>query len=48
MDYKQLSMFPEYESESHQSLAMKIFSDFCCNGCTCQSILDHSKEVPHS
>jgi hypothetical protein len=29
---------PQYES-----LAMKIFSDFCCNGCSCKSESDHIK-----
>jgi hypothetical protein len=29
---------PQYES-----LAMKIFSDFCCNGCSCKSESDHNK-----
>lgn len=28
----------------HQNLAVKIFSDFCCNGCTCKSESDHEKE----
>lgn len=31
----------EYE---HTSLAVKIFSEICCNGCTCTSESDHSKE----
>ena len=29
---------PEYE---YTSLAVKIFSDFCCNGCYCTSDSDH-------
>lgn len=39
----QLSLFPEYESES-SSLAIQIFSDFCCNGCSCKTSQDHEKE----
>ena len=27
----------------YESLAMKIFSDFCCNGCSCKSESDHNK-----
>lgn len=44
MDNIQLSLFPEYESES-QSLAMKIFSEFCCDGCSCKSTSNHSSET---
>ncbi len=25
----------------HQNLAVKIFSETCCNGCTCQTEKDH-------
>jgi hypothetical protein len=27
-----------------ENLAVKIFSDFCCNGCSCVSEKDHDKE----
>ncbi len=37
-EYKQLDLFPQFESES-SSLAIKLFSDICCNGCTCKN--DH-------
>ena len=40
MNNEQLSLFPKYESES-TSLAMKIFSEFCCDGCSCKSSRDH-------
>ena len=43
MTYFQQDLFPEYESES-SSLAIKIFSDSCCNGCTCQTSSDHNTE----
>ena len=32
--------YPLFESES-SSLAAKLFSDFCCNGCKCQTSSDH-------
>ena len=28
----------------HQNLAVKIFSDTCCNGCSCKSESDHKSE----
>jgi hypothetical protein len=28
-----------------QNLAAKIFSDICCNGCSCKTSSDHSKET---
>ena len=47
MENLQLSLFPGYESES-TSLAIKIFSDFCCNGCSCKSTSDHQQDTQHS
>ena len=35
--------YPLFETES-TSLAVKIFSDMCCNGCSCQSESDHIKD----
>jgi len=35
--------YPLFESES-SSLAMKGFSETCCNGCSCKSESDHIKE----
>ena len=35
----------DFDRESHQSLAVKVFSDTCCNGCTCKSDNDHTKEA---
>ena len=35
--------YPLFETES-ASLAIKVFSDMCCNGCSCQSGSDHIKE----
>ncbi len=32
--------YPLFESES-SSLAIKVFSDTCCNGCSCQTSSDH-------
>lgn len=43
MTYFQQDLFPQYETES-SSLAMKLFSDFCCNGCSCQTQADHDTE----
>jgi hypothetical protein len=37
------SAWDEEFSFEHQNLAMKIFSDMCCNGCTCKSESDHTK-----
>jgi hypothetical protein len=31
----------EFQFE-HQNLAVKIFSDICCNGCSCKSSEDHA------
>lgn len=45
MEDLQLSLFPEMESTS---LAVKIFSDFCCNGCSCKSTSDHLRDTLHS
>jgi hypothetical protein len=28
----------------HQNLSLKIFSDFCCNGCSCKTTSDHNQE----
>jgi hypothetical protein len=36
--------YPLFESES-SSLDIKVFSDTCCNGCTCKSDKDHKKEA---
>ena len=35
--------YPLFEPE-FTSLAVKIFSETCCNGCYCQSQSDHIKE----
>jgi hypothetical protein len=35
----------DFDRESHQSLAVKVFSDTCCNGCSCKSENDHTKEA---
>ena len=35
--------YPLFETES-TSLAVKIFSDSCCNGCSCQTSSDHDTE----
>jgi hypothetical protein len=35
--------YPLFEPE-HASLAVKVFADTCCNGCSCQSSSDHIKE----
>jgi hypothetical protein len=35
--------YPLFETES-SSEVIKIFSETCCNGCSCQSELDHIKE----
>lgn len=31
----------ENESVINDGLALKIFSEICCNGCTCKSESDH-------
>ena len=35
---------PLFESES-SSLAIKVFSETCCNGCSCKSESDHKPEM---
>ena len=35
--------YPLFETES-SSLAIKVFSETCCNGCTCQTDSDHKPE----
>jgi hypothetical protein len=35
--------YPLFETES-TSLAVKVFSETCCNGCTCKSESDHKSE----
>jgi len=35
--------YPLFETES-SSLAIKVFSETCCNGCSCKSESDHIKE----
>ena len=34
----------ENESAINDGLALKIFSEICCNGCTCQSENDHKPQ----
>jgi hypothetical protein len=31
-------------SFEHKNLAVQIFSDTCCDGCTCKSYNDHKQE----
>lgn len=38
------SAWDEEFSFEHTSLAAKVFSDICCNGCSCQSPKDHKLE----
>jgi hypothetical protein len=35
--------YPLFEPE-HASLAIKVFSENCCNGCSCKSESDHKPE----
>jgi hypothetical protein len=35
---------PLFETES-SSLVLKVFSETCCNGCSCKSESDHLKNV---
>jgi hypothetical protein len=32
-------------SFEHTSLSVKLFSETCCNGCSCQTSKDHIKEM---
>jgi hypothetical protein len=34
------SDYPD-NSTVNDGLALKVFQDYCCNGCTCQSSKDH-------
>lgn len=33
----------EFQFE-HQNLAVKVFSDTCCNGCSCKTESDHQSD----
>ncbi len=33
------------ENPQNDGLAIKIFSDICCNGCSCKSESDHKQET---
>ncbi len=32
------------DDPKNESLAIKIFSEFCCDGCSCKSESDHAKD----
>lgn len=36
--------YPLFETES-SSLEIKVFSETCCNGCSCQAESDHLKNI---
>lgn len=38
------SAWDEEFSFEHSSLAVKIFSDTCCHGCSCETERDHEKD----
>jgi len=40
MTFFQQDLFPEFEPESSSGF-LKLFSDSCSNGCTCQTSSDH-------
>ena len=43
MTFFQQDLFPEFEPESSYGF-LKLFSDSCSNGCTCQTSSDHDTE----
>jgi hypothetical protein len=43
MTFFQQDLFPEFETESSSGF-LKLFSDTCCNGCSCQTSSDHNTE----
>lgn len=32
------------KQENNESWALKIFKEFCCDGCSCQSNKDHKQD----
>ena len=40
----EISDFNKMQGTESENLAVKIFSETCCNGCTCQSTKDHKLE----
>lgn len=43
LDNVENNTYPLFEPE-YTSLAVKIFSDTCCNGCSCMTENDHKPE----
>ncbi len=40
----EIARLQDGESVVNNGLAIKIFSETCCNGCTCSSSNDHKQE----
>lgn len=38
-----IARLQDNESVINDGLALKVFQEFCCDGCTCKSELEHDK-----
>lgn len=43
--YMEIADFNKMLGQESENLAVKIFSETCCNGCTCQSSSDHNQDT---
>lgn len=39
-----MPIFNKMQGTESENLTTKIFSEICCNGCTCNSSTDHKQE----
>lgn len=42
------STFNKMQGTNSENLAVKIFTETCCNGCTCTSESDHKTEAEYT
>jgi hypothetical protein len=41
----EMPIFNKMQGTEAENLAVKIFTEVCCNGCTCTSSSDHKREA---
>lgn len=44
----EIADFNKMQGTESESLTVKIFTEICCNGCTCQSNKDHKPEAEYT
>lgn len=44
----EISTFNKMQGTESENLAVKIFSEVCCNGCTCNNSSDHKPESEYT